>query len=113
MAASRATAPAATAHLIRRWRSRDISGITPEEARICRSGRRPHEPLPHQYLLELRGRLFRRRHPRSVSCSAFGATPEEALAEVLVLDSWLETSRELAKPIPEPPYRPESQRIAG
>ena len=51
--------------------------------------------------------------PDLFPCSAFGATPEEALAEVLVAqDLWLETSRELGKPIPAPTYRPESQRIA-
>ena len=41
-------------------------------------------------------------------CSAFGTTPEEALAEVQVaMAGWLETARELGKPIPEPRYRPE------
>jgi predicted RNase H-like HicB family nuclease len=48
------------------------------------------------------------------ACSAFGSTPEQALAEVLVAqEAWLEASRDLGKPIPEPNYRPESQRIAG
>jgi predicted RNase H-like HicB family nuclease len=40
-------------------------------------------------------------------CSAFGATPEEALQEVLVAkEGWLETAREEGKPIPPPRYRP-------
>lgn len=40
-------------------------------------------------------------------CSAFGATPEEALAEVLVAKAaWLEAARERGLPIPAPAYRP-------
>lgn len=40
-------------------------------------------------------------------CSASGATPEEALREVLVAKaSWLETAQRNGKPIPEPRYRP-------
>ena len=40
-------------------------------------------------------------------CSAFGATPEEALAEVLKAKSaWLETARAEGKKIPGPSYRP-------
>lgn len=40
-------------------------------------------------------------------CSAHGATPEEALAEVLIArDLWLETAREEGMPIPEPRFRP-------
>jgi predicted RNase H-like HicB family nuclease len=40
-------------------------------------------------------------------CSAFGDTPQEALAEVLIAkEGWLETARECGKPIPEPRYRP-------
>ena len=45
--------------------------------------------------------------PDLESCSAFGATPEEALAEVVrAKAAWLEATRELAKPIPPPRYRP-------
>ena len=41
------------------------------------------------------------------ACSAFGATPEEALAEVeKAKEAWLEAAREAGKPIPEPRYRP-------
>jgi predicted RNase H-like HicB family nuclease len=41
------------------------------------------------------------------SCSAFGATPEQALAEVKQAKSaWLEAARQAGKPIPEPRYRP-------
>jgi predicted RNase H-like HicB family nuclease len=41
------------------------------------------------------------------ACSAFGSTPEEALAEVeKAKDRWLSAARELGKPIPEPRYRP-------
>ena len=40
-------------------------------------------------------------------CSAFGDTPEEALAEVeRAKKGWLETARAQGKPIPEPRYRP-------
>ncbi len=40
-------------------------------------------------------------------CSASGASPEEALREVLVAkDLWLETAGDRGIPIPEPRYRP-------
>ncbi len=40
-------------------------------------------------------------------CSASGATPEEALREVLIAKSlWLETAQKNGKPIPPPRYRP-------
>ena len=40
-------------------------------------------------------------------CSAMGATPEEALAEVLAARSaWLEVAREQGKAIPRPSYKP-------
>ena len=45
--------------------------------------------------------------PDLSSCSAFGDTPQEALAEVLIAkEAWLEAARELGKPIPPPRYRP-------
>jgi predicted RNase H-like HicB family nuclease len=45
--------------------------------------------------------------PDLESCSAFGATPEEALAEVgKARAAWLETARQEGKPIPPPRYRP-------
>ncbi|MHC4470303.1 MAG: type II toxin-antitoxin system HicB family antitoxin [Planctomycetota bacterium] len=41
-------------------------------------------------------------------CSAFGATPEDALAELRVVQrAWLETTRREGRSIPEPSYRPE------
>ncbi|HUR79280.1 MAG TPA: type II toxin-antitoxin system HicB family antitoxin [Thermoanaerobaculia bacterium] len=41
------------------------------------------------------------------ACSAFGATAEEALAEVeRARGAWIAAAREAAKPIPEPRYRP-------
>jgi predicted RNase H-like HicB family nuclease len=41
------------------------------------------------------------------ACSAFGATAEEALAEVeKAKEAWLAAARETGKPIPEPRYRP-------
>lgn len=40
-------------------------------------------------------------------CSAFGATPEEALAEVLkAKEAWITSAQDHNKPIPEPRYRP-------
>jgi predicted RNase H-like HicB family nuclease len=45
--------------------------------------------------------------PDLVSCSAFGNSPEEALAEVeQAKDAWLVAARESGKPIPKPSYRP-------
>ena len=41
------------------------------------------------------------------ACSAFGASPAEALAEVeKAKDAWLDAAREAGKPIPAPRYRP-------
>ena len=40
-------------------------------------------------------------------CSAFGETPQQALAEVEIAKNlWLEAARAEGKPIPEPRYRP-------
>jgi predicted RNase H-like HicB family nuclease len=40
-------------------------------------------------------------------CSAWGDTPEKALAEVQIAKAlWLEVAREHNDPIPEPRYRP-------
>jgi len=45
--------------------------------------------------------------PDLESCSAFGETPEQALAEVeQAKQAWLEAARQAGKPIPEPRYRP-------
>lgn len=47
------------------------------------------------------------------SCSAFGASPEEALREVLIAKAaWLQTARKHRKPIPKPRYRPAIYAIA-
>ncbi|WP_404371654.1 type II toxin-antitoxin system HicB family antitoxin [Sphingomonas sp. MMS24-J45] len=44
--------------------------------------------------------------PDLKSCSAFGDTPEEALAEVQVaMQGWLEVARDMNFSIPEPLYR--------
>jgi len=41
------------------------------------------------------------------ACSAFGATPEEALREVeRAKAAWIEAAKEAGKPIPPPRYRP-------
>ena len=45
--------------------------------------------------------------PDLESCSAFGDTPEQALAEVeQAKAAWLEAARAAGKPIPPPRYRP-------
>jgi predicted RNase H-like HicB family nuclease len=45
--------------------------------------------------------------PDLEACSAFGATPEEALAEVeKAKEAWLAAARAAGKPVPEPRYRP-------
>jgi predicted RNase H-like HicB family nuclease len=44
------------------------------------------------------------------ACSAFGSTPQEALAEVLrAKDAWIAAAREAGKPVPPPRYRPVSR----
>jgi predicted RNase H-like HicB family nuclease len=51
--------------------------------------------------------------PDLACCSAFGATPEEALSEVLrAKAAWLEAARAAGKPIPDPRYRPAIYQIA-
>ena len=45
--------------------------------------------------------------PDLEACSAFGATPAQALAEVETAKAaWLEAARTEGKPIPRPRYRP-------
>lgn len=52
--------------------------------------------------------------PDLESCSAFGATPEEALAEVeKAKAAWLQTARDVGKPIPQPRYRPAIYQATG
>jgi predicted RNase H-like HicB family nuclease len=51
--------------------------------------------------------------PDLEACSAFGATPAEALAQVeLAKAAWLEAARVEGKPIPEPRYRPVIYQLA-
>ena len=46
-------------------------------------------------------------------CSAFGDTPEEALAEVLdAQQAWLESAVKHGDPIPEPHYKPMMHQVA-
>lgn len=45
--------------------------------------------------------------PDLKSCSAFGATPEEAVAELrIAIQAWLEAARENKLPIPQPRFQP-------
>jgi len=47
------------------------------------------------------------------SCSAFGKTPEEALAEVeRAKAGWIEAARAGGKPVPAPRYRPVIYQVA-
>ncbi len=47
-------------------------------------------------------------------CSAFGESPQEALAEVLVArDAIIEAMREKGLPLPEPRYRPAIYQAAS
>lgn len=46
-------------------------------------------------------------------CSAFGATPEEALGEVLrAKEAWLKAAQAARKPIPPPSFRPVIYQVA-
>ena len=46
-------------------------------------------------------------------CSAFGATPEEAVHEVEIAKSlWIEAAKASGKPIPEPKYQPAIYQIS-
>ena len=46
-------------------------------------------------------------------CSAFGATPEEALSQVLIARAaWLAVAKAEGKPIPSPRYRPAIYQVA-
>ena len=45
--------------------------------------------------------------PDLFGCSAFGSTPDRAVAEVKqAKEAWLAAARESGRPIPEPRYRP-------
>ena len=49
--------------------------------------------------------------PDLKSCSAFGDTPDQALAEVqIAMEAWLDVARENGLAIPEPRYRPATGR---
>lgn len=52
--------------------------------------------------------------PDLQGCSAFGATPVEALSEVeLAKAAWLEAAQEEGKPVPTPRYRPVIYQLAA
>lgn len=52
--------------------------------------------------------------PDLEACSAFGSSPEEALAEVeQARQAWLEAARQDGKPIPPPRYRPVIYQTSG
>lgn len=46
-------------------------------------------------------------------CSAFGASPEEAVREVQIAKAaWLQAAKQYGKPIPMPKYRPAIYQLA-
>jgi predicted RNase H-like HicB family nuclease len=52
--------------------------------------------------------------PDLESCSAFGDTPAEALAEVeKAMEAWLAVAREDGLPIPEPRYYASRRAVVG
>jgi predicted RNase H-like HicB family nuclease len=52
--------------------------------------------------------------PDLAHCSAFGVTPEEALAEALIAKkAWLDAARAEGKSIPAPKYRPAIYQVAA
>lgn len=51
--------------------------------------------------------------PDLQACSALGATPADALREVLIAkEAWLAATVEAGKPIPPPTYRPVHYQVA-
>jgi predicted RNase H-like HicB family nuclease len=66
--------------------------------------------MPHKYELIVSwsedDRAFVARVPELPGCMAHGSTPAEAVAEAeQAIALWLETARELGRPIPEPGRR--------
>jgi predicted RNase H-like HicB family nuclease len=52
--------------------------------------------------------------PDLEACSAFGDTPEQALAELKQAKlAWLEAARSEGKPVPPPRYRPAIYEAGG
>ncbi len=52
--------------------------------------------------------------PDLTACSAFGATPAEALQEIQAAKKvWLEAAKIEGKPVPEPKYRPAIYQLAS
>ena len=67
--------------------------------------------MPHRYHINLfwsvEDECWIADVPDLKSCSAHGDTPQEATAEAeTAIRLWLETAKELGKPIPEARYRP-------
>lgn len=52
--------------------------------------------------------------PDLASCSAFGSTPDEALAQVKIAkEAWLDAAKKEGKPIPRPRYKPAIYQTAS
>jgi predicted RNase H-like HicB family nuclease len=69
--------------------------------------RRKHEGLSHQHFFSEEDGGYIADIPDLEACSAFGNTPEKALAEVkLAKAAWLKATCRARKPVPRPRYRP-------
>ena len=71
------------------------------------------QPYQVRQLLQLVERHNLADIPDLRHCSAFGATAEDALAEVLkAKEAWLKTAKAARKPIPPPSFRPAIYQVA-
>ena len=76
--------------------------------------RRMHAGLPYQHFFSEEDEGYIADIPDLETCSAFGSTPAEALAEVeIAKTAWLATALENGKVIPLPKYRPVSYQLAA
>lgn len=63
------------------------------------------EPLKYEVIIywSSQDKAFIAEIPELPGCAADGSTPDEALANVqIIAQEWIETARELNRPVPEP-----------
>jgi predicted RNase H-like HicB family nuclease len=73
---------------------------------ICVWGRK-NDRLSHQYSFSEEDGGYIADIPDLAYCSAFGETPEQALAEILkAKSSWIEAAQAAGKPVPPPTFKP-------
>ncbi|HZS01306.1 MAG TPA: type II toxin-antitoxin system HicB family antitoxin [Chloroflexota bacterium] len=66
------------------------------------------EPLKYEVIIywSAEDEAFIAEVPELAGCAADGATPQQALSQVqIVAQEWLDTARELGRPIPQPKGR--------